>query len=142
MVERVMNASLEGHDRVSTRAVRQPGGTTAHLRTETPSAKMDQTLAKGPSDRAACCVLGYSRKLEGLRGATQARIFENAQRQLAASALNPTSNEETLDDRDEELKRAHHLMMQAQELFGTGNVEGAIANIKEVGRIKKRYPER
>src|SRR5215467_1147512 len=68
-------------------------------------------------------------------------LFENAQRQLAASALNPTSNEETLDDRDEELKRAHHLMMQAQELFGTGNVEGAIANIKEVGRIKKRYPE-
>ena len=67
-------------------------------------------------------------------------IFEHAQRQLAASALNSTCNEEVLDDPDEEIKRAHHLMMQAQELFATGNVEGAIANIEEVGRIKKKYP--
>ena len=69
-------------------------------------------------------------------------ILENSQRQLAAGTLNSTSNEEALDDPDEDLRRAHNLMIQAQELFAMGNVEGAIANIKEAGRIGKKYPPR
>ena len=69
-------------------------------------------------------------------------ILENYQRQLAAGTLNSTSNEEALDDPIEDLKRARDFMIQAQELFAMGNVEGAIANIKEAGRIEKKYPPR
>jgi hypothetical protein len=69
-------------------------------------------------------------------------ILANYQRQLAAGTLNSTSNEEALDDPIEDLKRARDFMIQAQELFAMGNVEGAIANIKEAGRIEKKYPPR
>ena len=65
-------------------------------------------------------------------------ILENYQRQLAAGALNSTSNEDALDDPKEDLKRAHNLMVQAQELFAMGNIEGAMANIKEASRIQKK----
>jgi hypothetical protein len=66
-------------------------------------------------------------------------ILENYQRQLAAGTLNSTSDEGALDDPNEDLKRAHNLMIQAQELFAMGNVEGAMANIKEASRIQKKY---
>ena len=66
-------------------------------------------------------------------------ILENYQRKLAAGTLNSTSNEEVLDDPNEDLKRAHNLMIQAQELFAMGNVEGAMVNIKEASRIQKKY---
>jgi hypothetical protein len=67
-------------------------------------------------------------------------ISENYQRQLAAGALNSTSNEEAFDDSDEERKRAYDLMMQAKELFATGDVEGAIVNIEEASRIEQKSP--
>jgi hypothetical protein len=69
-------------------------------------------------------------------------ISENYQRQLAAGALDPTSDEEASGDSDEELKRAHALLMQAQELFAKGNVEGASACIGEARRIEEKYPPR
>jgi hypothetical protein len=33
-------------------------------------------------------------------------------------------------------------MIQSQELFAMGNLEAAMANIKETGRIEKKFPSR
>jgi len=85
------------------------------------------------------------RGLESLKTYVEQRqqeIFDDYQKQLAAGTLNLAPNDESQVDPREELKRAHLLMLQAQELLAIGNTKGAIAALEEANRINKKYSQR
>ena len=62
-------------------------------------------------------------------------IFDDYQKRLADGALNLAPSDETQVDPRDELRRAHLLMLQAQELLAVGNAKGAIAVLEEADRI-------
>ena len=82
--------------------------------------------------------------LESLKAYAEQRkreIFDDYQKQLAAGTLHMAPTDEAQVDPKEELKRAHLLMLQAQELLAIGNAKGAIAVLEEADRINKKYTQ-
>ncbi len=68
-------------------------------------------------------------------------IFDDYQKRLADGTLKLSPADETQVDPRDELKRAHLLMHQAQELLAVGNSKGAIAVLEEADRINKKYAQ-
>lgn len=82
--------------------------------------------------------------LDGLNAYVEQRkreIFDDYQKRLADGTLKLAPIDGTQVDPRDELKRAHLLMLQAQELLAVGNAKGAIAVLEEANRINKKYAQ-